>query len=177
MVRAEGGLVMTNLSDEDLAAIAYSRNLVDRMDLPQADRQYLERVLVLAGEEPQEPDDQTFWYDPQDRIVYQRDDLQNPGFPGSWYATGRMTGESWRDMGAARRRLVQLVPGEEEPRTPIAGEHQEVLMDLLGAWEAEHRKGCGGSVRLSKCQFVECKVYWSRLHDLGVRTTWETVTS
>lgn len=172
---------MANLNDEDLAAIATVRMAMTKWMGVHSDPEFsdaLERVLALAGEEPVEPEDQTFWYDPQDRIVYQRDDLQNPGFDGNWYAAGRMTGESWRDMGAARRRLVQLVPKGEEVRiSPADGQCREVLMELLGAWESQHRKGCGGSTRLSKCPYYECEAYWNRLHGFGVRTTWETVES
>jgi hypothetical protein len=168
---------MSSLSDEDLADIAWVRSAMEDwmgMDASPEQKGALERVLALAGEEPPEPEDQTFWYDPQDRIVYHRDDLQNPGFDGNWYAAGRMSGESWQSMGAARRRLVQLVPKSTEPEVSVG---TEVLMNLLGAWEQRHREKCGRSGRLSKCGYEECKSYWRTLHGYGVRTTWESVGS
>jgi hypothetical protein len=103
------------LSDEDRAAIRVVRRFLDEAspgDL--GERAAWERVLKLAGEEPPEPADRTFWLDEEECDVWVRDDkttawVYGPSNLDRWWKTGSGENFSWIDVCRLSPKLVELV--------------------------------------------------------------------
>jgi hypothetical protein len=138
------------LSDEDREAIQYVRGYLEgRTPLPKV---FLwERVLKLAGEEPPEPADGTWWLDIEEDQLWIRDDkaAYDHSDLGRWWCTG--TGEkfSWIQMCGMRLRLVELV---RKDSTGV------VVDEMYGAAEALHVKLHGSAPgTLFTCTSPECR--------------------
>lgn len=164
------------LSDEDRAAIGIVRAMVEAV--PPDDRLdtvgigALERVLKLAGEEPAEPGDGTFWLDPEENDLWIRDDMatqsRGTGDLDRWFVTGGNRNFSWNEIGAARDRLVELVR-----RQNAESRYRMFLVELHGSWEAWHHNACGRKVPLSRCEYHECAHRWGMLLGYGFEKEWE----
>lgn len=163
------------LSDEDRAAIRIVRAMMaavpveDRLDT--VGIAALERVLKLAGEEPKEPADRTFWFDEEECEVWIRDDratINGRGDLRRWRATRSGGNFTWTEVCGFASKLVELVridaPGKN---------YQAVLMELHWAWEAWHRNACGKGKPLSECQYHECAHRWKVLLGYGFDKEWE----
>jgi hypothetical protein len=156
------------LSDEDRAAIHIVRAMMaavpldDRLDKVGIDA--LNRVLRLAGEEPTEPDEGTFWLGPEENDLWIRDDRAvSFGFDlDRWFRTGDDEKFSWSRVLAESPQLVELVRADE-----AAKRYRMFLMELHGAWEAWHHNACGRKVPLSGCEYYECAHRWGMLLGYG----------
>lgn len=158
------------LSDEDLRAVRRLRAQMDEM-APSA-RNDLERVLRLAGEELKEPGDGTFWLDPEETDLWVRDDMASQ-FRGNgdldrWFVTGSDKNFSWKEVGRAQDRLVELVRKDSTPTSA-----RNLLLELHGAWEAWHYNACGREVPLRLCAYHECLHRWMELLRFGFEREWE----
>jgi hypothetical protein len=154
------------LSDEDRAAIAHVRMLVAGM--PSQDKEHLERVLRLADEGPAEPDEGTFWLDPEENDLWIRDDRAVTfGFDlARWFRTGDDQKFTW----AQAPRLTELVRADEASKR-----YRTFLMELHGSWEAWHHNACGMRGLLSGCEYHECVHRWGVLLGYGFEKEWEEI--
>lgn len=155
------------LSDEDRAAIREVREwMQESQALPSAT---WERVLKLAGEEPEEPADGTFWFDPAENDLWIRDDkavamVNGPNDLHRWWCTG--TGEkfSWIEVFRQAPVLVELVRADEAPVTL-----QTALRDLRARAEAMHVLLHGPNPAISGCTSGPCYMMWRGLCEHGYR--------
>lgn len=157
------------LSDQDRAVMRRLRSQMDEM--APAARADLKRVLKLAGEEPGEPANGTFWWDPDENDLWMRDDMAG-GYGdhvdlGRWWATGRAQEFSWIEVHAEAPKLVELVRKDS-----LAAQGSAILTELFGTWEAVHHEKCGRGL-MSTCSYSECKDLWKKLVAWGCDTTWE----
>lgn len=162
------------LSDEDRGAIKVVRRFLDEAspgDL--GERAAWERVLKLAGEEPPEPADGTFWLDEEECDVLVRDDkavlmVSGPGDLYRWYRTGDGEKFSWIEVCRISPKLVELVRA-----TPAAKKAATILYELASAWQSWHHENCGRREPLGNCQYHECAHRWRALLGYGLEENWE----
>jgi hypothetical protein len=158
------------LSDEDRAAIRELREHLEGKN-PFIPSEKWERVLKLAGEEPEEPANGTFWLDPDENNLWIRDDLaggyDDPVDLGRWWGTGRPAEFSWIQVHRSAPNLVELVR-----KDTLAAQGSAILSELFGTWEAIHHEKCGRGL-LSTCSYPGCQGRWRQLVAWGCDTTWE----
>jgi hypothetical protein len=157
------------LSDQDRAAMRRLREVATGVDPGTVAA--IERVLALAGLEPEEPAEGTFWYDPEEHDVWIRDDKSayDSNDLSRWWTTGSGEKFSWIQVWGLAPKLVELVRADEVD----AKKRQWLLVELHGAWEAWHHNACGRSKPLSLCGYHECAHRWKTLLDLGYLKEWE----
>lgn len=151
------------LSDEDREAIGYVRGYLEgRLPPP---KEYLwERVLKLAGEEPPEPANGTFWFDPAENDLWIRDDRAafDDNDPSRWWTTGSGEKFSWIEVCHRVPKLVELVRADGVD-VPL----HAALLDLHSRAEAMHEKLHGPNPPISQCTSGPCYMMWRSLRDHG----------